>query len=203
MKNSETVFLVDDEPALLRALGRLLKAEGFAVQAFDSAMKFLSAPHNNSAGCVLLDQSMPGMSGMELQQRLLQEESALAIIFITGNGDIPMSVRAIKAGAVDFLTKPVKDKELLAVIQTALEKSRTMLSARAEITEWKKRHTDLSAREKEVLSHVVKGLPNKQIAVILGVVEQTIKVHRGRVMSKMGVDSLAQLVLVAERLQLK
>ena len=203
MKNSETVFLVDDEPALLRALGRLLKAEGFTVQAFDSAMKFLSAPHNNSAGCVLLDQSMPGMSGMELQQRLLQEESALAIIFITGNGDIPMSVRAIKAGAVDFLTKPVKDKELLAVIQTALEKSRTMLSARAEITEWKKRYAELSAREREVLSHVVKGLPNKQIAVTLGVVEQTIKVHRGRVMSKMGVDSLAQLVIMAERLKLK
>jgi FixJ family two-component response regulator len=203
MKNSETVFLVDDEPALLRALGRLLKAEGFAVQAFDSAMKFLSAPHNNGAGCVLLDQSMPEMSGMELQQRLLQEESALAIIFITGNGDIPMSVRAIKAGAVDFLTKPVKDKELLAVIQTALEKSRTMLSARAEITEWKKRYAELSAREREVLSHVVKGLPNKQIAVTLGVVEQTIKVHRGRVMSKMGVDSLAQLVIMAERLKLK
>ena len=203
MKNSETVFLVDDEPALLRALGRLLKAEGFTVQAFDSAMKFLSAPHNNSAGCVLLDQSMPGMSGMELQQRLLQEESALAIIFITGNGDIPMSVRAIKAGAVDFLTKPVKDKDLLAVIQTALEKSRTMLSERAEITEWKKRYAELSAREREVLSHVVKGLPNKQIAVTLGVVEQTIKVHRGRVMSKMGVDSLAQLVIMAERLKLK
>jgi FixJ family two-component response regulator len=134
MKHSETVFLVDDEPALLKALGRLLKAEGFAVQAFDSAMKFLSAPHNNGAGCILLDQSMPEMSGMELQQRLIQEDSALAVIFITGNGDIPMSVRAIKAGAVDFLTKPVKDKELLAVIKTALEKSRTMLTERAEIS---------------------------------------------------------------------
>jgi FixJ family two-component response regulator len=104
---------------------------------------------------------------------------------------------------VDFLTKPVKDKELLAVIQTALEKSRAMVAARAEITEWKQRHAELSAREKEVLFHVVKGLPNKQIAATLGVVEQTVKVHRGRVMSKMGVDSLAQLVLVAERLQLK
>jgi len=203
MKQSETVFLVDDEPALLKALGRLLKAEGFAIQAFDSAMKFLSAPHNNGAGCVLLDQSMPGMSGMELQQRLIQEDSNLAVIFITGNGDIPMSVRAIKAGAVDFLTKPVKDKELLAVIQTALEKSRAMVAARAEINEWKQRHTELSAREREVLLLVAKGLPNKQIAVMLGVVEQTVKVHRGRVMAKMGVDSLAQLVLVAERLQLK
>ena len=114
-----------------------------------------------------------------------------------------MSVRAIKAGAVDFLTKPVKDKELLAVINTALEKSRTMLSERAEITQWKKRYAELSAREREVLSHVVKGLPNKQIAVTIGVVEQTIKVHRGRVMSKMGVDSLAQLVIMAERLKLK
>jgi FixJ family two-component response regulator len=203
MKHSETVFLVDDEPALLKALGRLLKAEGFAVQAFDSAMKFLSAPHDDGAGCVLLDQSMPTMSGMELQQRLLEEDSALAVIFITGNGDIPMSVRAIKAGAVDFLTKPVKDNELLAVIRTALEKSRTLLSARAEITEWKQRHAELSAREKEVLLHVVKGLPIKQIAATLGVVEQTVKVHRGRVMSKMGVDSLAQLVIVAERLRLK
>jgi FixJ family two-component response regulator len=203
MKHSETVFLVDDEPALLKALGRLLKAEGFAVQAFDSAMKFLSAPHNNGAGCILLDQSMPEMSGMELQQRLIQEDSALAVIFITGNGDIPMSVRAIKAGAVDFLTKPVKDKELLAVIQTALEKSRAMLAERAEINQWKLRHAELSTREKEVLFYVVKGLPNKQIAANLGVVEQTIKVHRGRVMAKMGVESLAQLVLVAERLQLK
>jgi len=138
-----------------------------------------------------------------LQQRLIQEDSALAIIFITGNGDIPMSVRAIKAGAVDFLTKPVKDKELLAVIRTALEKSRAMVAARAEITEWRQRHAALSAREKEVLYHVVKGLPNKQIAANLGIVEQTVKVHRGRVMSKMGVDSLAQLVLVAERLRLK
>jgi FixJ family two-component response regulator len=203
MKHSETVFLVDDEPALLKALGRLLKAEGFAVQAFDSAMKFLSAPHNNGAGCILLDQSMPEMSGMELQQRLIQEDSALAVIFITGNGDIPMSVRAIKAGAVDFLTKPVKDKELLAVIQTALEKSRIMLAAKAELNDWKQRHAALSEREKEVLLLVVKGLPNKIIAANLGVVEQTIKVHRGRVMSKMGVDSLAQLVLVTERLQLK
>ena len=201
MKHSETVFLVDDEPALLKALGRLLKTEGFAVQAFDSAMKFLSAPHNDGPGCILLDQSMPGMSGTELQQRLIQEDSALAVIFITGNGDIPMSVRAIKAGAVDFLPKPVKDKELLAVIRTALEKSRAMVAARAEITEWKQRHAELSAREKEVLFHVVKGLPNKQIAANLGIVEQTVKVHRGRVMSKMGVNSLAQLVLAAERLR--
>jgi FixJ family two-component response regulator len=146
---------------------------------------------------------MPGMSGMELQQQLVQTDSPLAIVFITGNGDIPMSVRAIKAGAIDFLTKPVKDNELLAVIRTALEKSHSMLEAKAEIKEWRQRHAELSTREKEVLLHVVKGLPNKLIASNLGVVEQTIKVHRGRVMSKMGVDSLAQLVLVTERLGLK
>jgi FixJ family two-component response regulator len=203
MKHSETVFLVDDEPALLKALGRLLKAEGFAVQAFDSAAKFLSAPNKDGAGCILLDQSMPGMSGMELQHQLLQDESTLAVVFITGNGDIPMSVRAIKAGAVDFLTKPVKDSELLAVIRTALEKSRTMLAAKQELAEWKRKHHELSTREKQVFSLVVKGLLNKQIASDLGVVEQTVKVHRGRVMSKMGVDSFAQLVLVAERLQLQ
>jgi FixJ family two-component response regulator len=130
MKHPETVFLVDDEPALLKALGRLLKAEGFNVQAFDSASKFLSSPHREGPGCLLLDQSMPEMSGMELQQRLVKENSALPVIFITGNGDIPMSVRAIKAGAVDFLTKPVNDKELLSVIRTALERSRAMLGGK-------------------------------------------------------------------------
>jgi FixJ family two-component response regulator len=140
---------------------------------------------------------------MELQQRLVQEDSALAVIFITGNGDIPMSVRAIKAGAVDFLTKPVKDSELLAVIRMALNKSKEMLHSKAEFNDWKQRHAALSKREKEVLVYVAKGLPNKQIAKELGVVEQTIKVHRGRVMSKMGVDSLAQLVIMAERLRLK
>jgi len=203
MKQPETVFLVDDEPALLKALSRLLKAEGFAVQAYDSAVKFLSSANKDGAGCILLDQSMPEMSGMELQQQLVQADSALAIVFITGNGDIPMSVRAIKAGAIDFLTKPVKDNELLEVIRTALEKSHSMLEAKAEIKEWRQRHAELSTREKEVLLHVVKGLPNKLIASNLGVVEQTIKVHRGRVMSKMGVDSLAQLVLMTERLGLK
>ena len=203
MKQPEMVFLVDDEPALLKALARLLKAEGFAVQAFDSAKKFLAAPRYEGSGCIVLDQCMPEMSGIELQQELAQENSALALIFITGNGDIPMSVRAIKAGAVDFLIKPVNDKELLQVIRTALEKSRSMLEAKAELAELQQRHSALSTREKEVLFLVAKGLPNKQIAGLLGVVEQTIKVHRGRVMSKMEVDSLAQLVLVAERLKLK
>ncbi len=203
MKQSETVFLIDDEPALLKALGRLLKAEGFIVEAFESALAFLNAPRHAGSGCIVLDQSMPEMSGMELQQRLVQEDSALAVIFITGNGDIPMSVRAIKAGAVDFLTKPVKDSELLAVIRMALKKSKEMLHSKAEFNEWKQRHAALSKREKEVLVSVAKGLPNKQIAKELGVVEQTIKVHRGRVMSKMGVDSLAQLVIMAERLRLK
>ena len=203
MMHPEMVFLVDDEPALLKALSRLLNAEGFAVQAFDSAKKFLDTPRHKGSGCIVLDQCMPKMSGIELQQELARENSALALIFITGNGDIPMSVRAIKAGAVDFLIKPVNDKELLQVIRTALEKSRSMLEAKAELAELQQRHSALSTREKEVLILVAKGLPNKQIAGFLGVVEQTIKVHRGRVMSKMEVDSLAQLVLVAERLKLK
>ena len=151
MKQSETVFLIDDEPALLKALGRLLKAEGFTVQAFESALAFLNAPRHTGSGCIVLDQSMPEMSGMELQQRLVQEDSALAVIFITGNGDIPMSVRAIKAGAVDFLTKPVKDSELLAVIRMALNKSKEMLHSKAEFNDWKQRHAALSKREKEVL----------------------------------------------------
>jgi len=140
------------------------------------------------------------MSGMELQHELVQADSALAVVFITGNGDIPMSVRAIKAGAVDFLTKPVKDSELLAVIRTALEKSHSMLEAKAEIKEWRQRHSALTAREKEVLLYVVQGIPNKTIAADLGVVEQTIKIHRGRVMTKMEAYSLAQLVLMTDRL---
>ncbi len=194
------VYLVDDEPALLKALTRLLKAEGFTVRAFGSALDFLGASVAAGPGCVVLDEAMPEMNGSELQQRLQTLGSCLAVIFLTGNGDIPMSVRAIKGGAVDFLTKPVKDDELLAAIRLGLGKAAEMVAARGEIDGLKARHGTLSAREREVMIEVVRGLPNKQIAGNLEIVEQTVKVHRSRVMHKMGAGSLAELVLFAEKL---
>jgi FixJ family two-component response regulator len=148
----------------------------------------------------VLDESMPGMTGSQLHEQLVQENSHLAVIFLTARGDIPMSVRAMKAGAVDFLTKPVKDLELMAVIRNALTNSSQLLQKNFELAELHQRLQRLTSREKEVFGHVARGMPNKQIATLLGLVEQTIKVHRGRVMAKMGADSFAQLVLHAERL---
>ena len=202
MNDSANVFLVDDEPALLKALTRLLRAEGLNVAAFESATAFLKVPCSKVPGCLVLDEVMPGVTGTELQRHLIEEDSDLAIIFLTGNGDIPKSVRAIKAGAVDFLTKPVKDSALLAAIHAGLKKSELQVAARAEVQELTNHFDLLSGREKQVLHHVVRGLPNKQIAAVLGVVEQTVKIHRSRVMAKMGADSLVSLVLMAERLGL-
>ena len=196
------VYLVDDEPALLKALTRLLKAEGFKVRAFESALDFLGTSLASGGGCMVLDEAMPDMSGAELQQRLNTLESPLAVVFLTGNGDIPMSVRAIKLGAVDFLTKPVKDEELLAAIRLGLKKTSEMVRQKEELKELRARHAALTGREREVMAGVVQGLPNKQIAGLLEIVEQTVKVHRSRVMEKMGATSLAELVIYAEKLGL-
>jgi FixJ family two-component response regulator len=196
------VYLVDDEPALLKALTRLLKAEGFKVRAFESALDFLGTSLASGGGCMVLDEAMPDMSGAELQQRLNTLESPLAVVFLTGNGDIPMSVRAIKLGAVDFLTKPVKDEELLAAIRLGLKKTSEMVRQKEELNELRARHAALTGREREVMAGVVQGLPNKQIAGLLEIVEQTVKVHRSRVMQKMGATSLAELVIYAEKLGL-
>lgn len=194
------VYLVDDEPALLKALTRLLKAEGFSVRAFGSAMDFLGASVAAGPGCVVVDEAMPGITGSELHQRLKTLGSTLAVVFLTGNGDIPMSVRAIKGGAVDFLTKPVKDDELLAAIRVGLKKSSEMVLEKTELDAMEAKYATLTDREKEVLVEVVRGLPNKLIAGNLGIVEQTVKVHRSRVMQKTGSASLADLVLFAEKL---
>jgi len=202
MKHNHPVFLVDDEPALLKALTRLLKTEGYQPKTFTSALDFLKLPRSNEPACLILDVSMPEMTGLELQQHLLAEDSALAIIFISGNSDIPMSVRAIKAGAVDFLTKPVKDSELLEAISSGLKKAVELRDARNERQELRNRISVLTPRELEVYLLVVTGLPNKVIANQLGIGEQTIKVHRSRAMIKMGAQSLAELVLIAERLGL-
>ena len=202
MTPKQKVYLVDDEPALLRALSRLLRAEGFEVTPFESAADFLAAYEPDTPACIVLDVSMPIMTGLELQQNLLDATSSLSIIFLTANGDIPMSVRAIKAGAIDFLTKPVKDSELIGAIKLGIKRTNEKKSTQNEITSLRNRLSLLTLREYEVFLHVATGEPNKQIAAALGITEQTVKVHRGRVMHKMGVESLAQLVLIAERLGL-
>ena len=194
-----TVFVVDDDPAVLKSLSRLLRSAGLAVAAFSSPREFLNCHDPDSPGCVVLDVAMPGLNGLELQQALIAGGHELSIVFLTGHGDIPMSVRAMKGGAVDFLTKPVHDDDLLKAVCAALEKDRLHRQARAEIAALQQRLRVLTPREHEVMEHVISGRLNKQIAADLGIVEKTIKVHRARVMRKMKVRSIAELVRLAER----
>jgi FixJ family two-component response regulator len=194
-----TVFLVDDEAAVRRALGRLLRAEGFQVAVLASAEEFLAADASASPACVVLDMALPGSSGLEVQRALLDRGSALPIIFLTGRADVPMCARAMKLGASDFLTKPVDKSDLLAAVRRALEADQEKGRLRAERTEIGSRLASLTPREREVLDLVITGQLNKQIAAELGTVEKTIKVHRGRVMEKMRASSLAELVRLMER----
>jgi FixJ family two-component response regulator len=199
MPSPPTVFLIDDDASVRRALARLIKSAGYQVQTFVSAREFLdSMPDRAGPACLVLDVRMPGLSGLDLQRELQAANATLPIIFITGHGDIPMTVKAMKDGAVDFLPKPVKDKDLLRAIELALARSVRERAARDELEEIQSRVEKLTAREREVMSLVVKGWLNKQIAVELGTVEKTIKVHRARVMDKMQVESLADLVRTAE-----
>ena len=193
------VFLVDDEPAVLKGLSRLLRSAGLAVETFSSSQDFLNHYLPHTPGCLVLDVAMPGLNGLELQKALTAKGSALPIIFLTGHGDIPMSVQAMKRGAADFLTKPVNDDELLKAIRAALEKDRVARHARAEVAEIRQRLTTLTPREREVLEHVISGQLNKQTAADLGIGEKTIKVHRARVMEKMKAQSLVDLVRLAEK----
>lgn len=198
-----TVFLLDDEPGMLKALTRLLQAEGFAVQGFTSAQTFLESYRADAVGCCLvLDVAMPEINGLELQERLTRSGSLLPIVFLTGNGDIPMSVQAIKGGAADFLTKPVDDKSLLSAVRSALQGAAEQHQFVAEKGMLRKRYSSLTPRERDVMEHVIAGQLNKQIAYDLGTGEQTIKVHRHRIMEKMGAGSVADLVRAAERLGL-
>ncbi|MBI1374764.1 MAG: response regulator [Phycisphaera sp.] len=194
-----TVYLVDDEPAVLRALDRLLRAEGFGVVPYDSPQEFLEKYDARATGCVVLDLSMPQMTGLDLQRELADQGSVLAIIFLTGRGDIRSSVEAMRAGAVDFLTKPVNDDELIAAVHQAIAQSRGFGREQAEADEIEQRLATLTPREREVLSHLISGRLNKQIAADLGTVEKTIKVHRARVLEKMQAPSLAELVRMAGR----
>jgi FixJ family two-component response regulator len=193
------VYLVDDDPGILKAVTRLLSMAGFQVRGFLSASEFLRQHDPDCVGCVIADVAMPDMSGLELQQALLHSSCSRPIIFITGQGDIPTSVHAMKQGAVDFLTKLVMQHELVAAIRVAVETDRRIRQEREERRSVEARFAALTHRESEVLSQVVEGRLNKQIAHDLGIAEKTIKVHRARVMAKTGARSLAELVRIAQR----
>lgn len=184
------VFIVDDDDSLRRALERLLRAEGHTVESFASAQAYLARARYDGPGCLLLDLAMPGMDGLELQQRLARDAESLPIVFLSGHANVPESVRAMKMGAVDFLTKPVDEAELLGAVRTALARRNARLHGRARLAA-------LSAREREVMRLVVTGLRNKEIAAQLGITEKTVKVHRARVMEKTGATSLPELVRLA------
>jgi FixJ family two-component response regulator len=196
---SPTVFVVDDYAPVRSAISRLLRAAGFAVVAFASPEKFLAQYDPHTPGCLVLDLDMPAVDGLELQRILAGKGSPLPVIFLTGHGDVPKSVQAMKRGASDFLTKPVNDEDLLAAIRAAIEKDRTLRREQTELSEIRARLATLTPREREVLEHVVTGKLNKQIAVDLGAAEQTVKVHRARVMQKLRVGSVAELVRLTER----
>jgi len=196
---SPTVFVVDDYAPVRSAVSRLLRAAGFAVAAFASPEEFLAQYDPHTPGCLVLDLDMPAVNGLELQRILARKGSVLPIIFLTGHGDIPKSVQAMKRGAIDFLTKPVNDENLLAAARAAIEKDRALRREQTDLSEIRARLATLTPREREVLEHVVTGKLNKQIAGDLGTVEQTVKVHRARVMQKMRVQSVAELVRLTER----
>jgi len=192
------VFVVDDDASVRKGVARLLRATGYEVETYASAEEFIASPGNGTdPGCLILDIRMPGSTGLELQERLQGNNSKLAVVFITGHGDIPMSVQAIKRGAVDFLPKPFDETELLAAVTQALSKSVHDHAVQGEVDSINERLATLTPREREVLGLVVTGMLNKTIADVLGTTEKTVKVHRGRVMEKMKVRSLAELVQIS------
>ena len=194
MQKNRTIFLVDDDAAVCHALSVFLEASGYGVKTFPSAEAFLEATGSTVDGIMLLDQRMTGMTGLELQAKLVKCGIDLPIIFITGHGDVRMSVQAVKAGAIDFLEKPFSNEDLLASIKEAFSRARAGRKQRGQLAALRKRYADLTAREREVLQHVVIGLSNRDLAEVLGVSNRTIEVHRSRAMKKMGAESLPDLV---------
>jgi FixJ family two-component response regulator len=199
--DTAVVYVVDDDNSVCRALTRLLRSVGLAVETFRSAKTFFDYPAPDRPSCLVLDMWLPGPSGLELQANLSQAGRDIPIVFITGHGDVPTSVKAMKGGAIDFLQKPFNDREFLECVDRALARSRQRRAHRAELAEVERRYAALTPREREVFALVVTGKLNKQIAGDLGIAEKTIKVHRGRVMEKMQTESVAELVRMAEKLR--
>jgi FixJ family two-component response regulator len=195
------VFVVDDDVSVRESLELLVRCEGWQPETFASAQEFLDYPRVHIPNCLVLDVSLPGLNGLDLQRLIAGERTDMPIIFITGYGDVPMTVQAMKAGAVEFLTKPFNDDVLLTAIRGALERSRVALSLEAEMRVLRDRYASLSQRERQVMALVVSGLLNKQVGGELGISEITVKAHRGKVMQKMKADSLADLVKMAARLR--
>jgi FixJ family two-component response regulator len=196
------VFVVDDDISVRESLELLIRNAGWQPETFESAQEFLSRPRILVPSCLVLDVTLPGLNGLDLQKRVAVDRTDMPIIFITGYGDVPMTVQAMKAGAVEFLTKPFGDDALLSAIRQSLERSRTALDYEAEIRGLRDRYASLSRREREVMALVVRGLLNKQVGFELGISEITVKAHRGKVMRKMKARSLADLVNMAARLGL-
>ena len=194
------VFVVDDDRSMRESLRRLLTSVGMTVEVFPTAQAFLGASRRDVPGCLVLDVRLPGASGLDLQKRMAETDLEIPIIFITGHGDVPMSVRAMKAGAVEFFTKPFRDQDLLDAIHQALERDREARAQREELAALRTRFDSLTRREREVMGLVVAGLLNKQIAGEVGASETTVKIHRHQAMEKMGAGSLADLVRMADRL---
>jgi len=198
---SPIVFVVDDDPSVGRAIKRLVESVGLQVAQFGSARQFLHNERPGAPSCLVLDVRLPGISGLDFQRQLAEAGIHIPVIFVTAHGDIPMTVRAMKAGAVEFLTKPFRDQDLLDGVQVALERARARRQKEAGIATLRDRYESLSAREREVVAMVVCGLLNKQIAAEIGTTENTVKAHRSRAMEKMQAESLADLVKMVERLQ--
>jgi len=196
------VFVVDDDVSVRESLELLIRCEGWQPETFASAQEFLTCPRVLAPSCLVLDVSLPGLNGLDLQKRVAVERTDMPIIFITGYGDVPTTVQAMKAGAVEFLTKPFSDDVLLSAIRQALERSRVALGHEAEIRALRDCYASLTPREREVMALVVSGLLNKQVGGELGISEITVKAHRGKVMQKMKANSLADLVKMAARLRL-
>ena len=199
MTDETIVYVVDDDSSVRKATARLFRSAGFKVIAFESADAFLEYPTSDTPGCLILDLEMPGRSGIELQGELAARKIGLPIVFMTGHGDIPTTVTAMKHGAVDFLPKPVDDERLIGTVRQAIETYSLELVQTNDVKEFKQKLSLLTKREHEVMMLVIEGLLNKQIARRLGVTESTVKVHRGRMMQKTGVDSVAELVRFSER----